>query len=141
MIQDAPARKGLQREGKGMRLCMIALESYAVLRAALRDTSADHLEFTNMVEIIGLVAAILTTLSFLPQTLMVMRSGQTSGISLTMYAMFTTGVAGWLVYGILQASLPIILANAVTLMFATIILLLKVRSVVKSRPRGLPAIV
>lgn len=124
-----------------MRLCMIVLVGYAKLRVVPCDTRARYLEFTNMVDIIGLVAAILTTLSFLPQTLMVVRSGQTSGISLTMYAMFTTGVAGWLIYGILQASLPIILANAITLLFATIILLLKIRSVVKSRPRGLPAIV
>lgn len=120
---------------------MIVLVGYAKLRVVPCDTRARYLEFINMVDIIGLVAAILTTLSFLPQTLMVVRSGQTSGISLTMYAMFTTGVAGWLIYGILQASLPIILANAITLLFATIILLLKIRSVVKSRPRGLPAIV
>ena len=91
-----------------------------------------------MVEFIGLAAAILTTASFLPQTLMVLRSGETKGISLTMYAMFTTGVAGWLAYGVMQGSLPIILANAITLLLATIILMLKVRAVAKSRAHGLP---
>ena len=92
-----------------------------------------------MVEFIGLSAAFLTTLSFLPQTLMVLRSGETAGISLLMYAMFTIGVASWLAYGLMQASLPIILANAVTLVLAAIILSMKIRAVVKNRPNALPA--
>lgn len=92
-----------------------------------------------MADFIGLVAAFLTTLSFLPQTLMVLRSGQTAGISLTMYAMFTIGVAGWLIYGLMQASVPIVLANAVTLLLASVILSMKVRAVVKTHPRALPA--
>ena len=92
-----------------------------------------------MIDLIGLVAACLTTISFLPQTLLVLRSGETSGISLTMYAMFTAGVAGWLTYGLLQASLPIILANAVTLVFAATILTMKVLAVRKSRLSALPA--
>lgn len=92
-----------------------------------------------MTELIGLVAACLTTISFLPQAVMVLRSGETSGISLTMYAMFTVGVAGWLIFGLLQNSLPIILANAVTLVLAAIILSMKVRAVLKNRSRALPA--
>nr|WP_070960825.1 SemiSWEET transporter [Hyphomonas sp. Mor2] len=94
-----------------------------------------------MADFIGLVAAFLTTLSFLPQTLMVLRSGQTAGISLTMYAMFTIGVAGWLAYGVMQASVPIVLANAVTLLLASIILAMKIRAVTKTGPRALPAAV
>ncbi|MEL6827640.1 MAG: PQ-loop domain-containing transporter, partial [Pseudomonadota bacterium] len=57
-----------------------------------------------MTDFIGLVAAMLTTISFLPQTFMVLRTGRTDGISLCMYALFTTGVAGWLVYGVLVGS-------------------------------------
>lgn len=94
-----------------------------------------------MADFIGLSAALLTTLSFLPQTLMVLRSGETAGISLLMYAMFTIGVAGWLAYGVMQASLPIVLANAVTLVLAAIILSMKVRAVLKSAARALPATV
>lgn len=86
-----------------------------------------------MTETIGMIAAILTTLSFLPQAILVLRTGQTEGISLTMYSMFTTGVAGWLVYGVLSGSLPVIVANAVTLALAALILGLKVRAVVASR--------
>lgn len=92
-----------------------------------------------MTELIGLVAAVLTTVSFLPQTLLVLRSGRTDGISLCMYALFTTGVAGWLIYGLMVGSLPVILANAITLALAATILMLKVRAVLQSLKQELPA--
>ncbi|MEL7112092.1 MAG: SemiSWEET transporter [Pseudomonadota bacterium] len=92
-----------------------------------------------MTDMIGLVAAMLTTISFLPQTLLVLRTGRTDGISLCMYALFTTGVAGWLLYGCLMESLPIILANAITLALAATILALKVRAVWDSSRTPLPA--
>jgi len=92
-----------------------------------------------MTDIIGLIAAMLTTISFLPQTLMVIRTGRTDGISLCMYALFTSGVAGWLIYGLLVGSTPVILANAVTLAFAATILALKIRAVTRTERRQLPA--
>lgn len=91
-----------------------------------------------MTDIIGLVAAMLTTISFLPQTLLVLRTGRTDGISLTMYALFTAGVAGWLLYGLLVGSLPVIVANAITLALAATILGLKMRSVLEGTVRPLP---
>ncbi|MEO1552589.1 MAG: SemiSWEET transporter [Pseudomonadota bacterium] len=97
------------------------------------------LEFPEMTDMIGLVAAMLTTISFLPQTLMVLRTGRTDGISLCMYALFTTGVAGWLAYGLLVGSLPVILANAITLAFAATILVLKLRAVLTMQGQRLPA--
>ena len=123
-----------------MHFRIIGLASYAKRGAVAYDKRACDLELSQMVDLIGLAAAFLTTLSFLPQTLMVLRSGETSGISLSMYAMFTVGVAGWLTYGVLQASVPIILANAITFLLAAVILLLKARAVVKSRRRALPAV-
>lgn len=92
-----------------------------------------------MTDMIGLVAAMLTTISFLPQTLMVLRTGRTDGISLCMYALFTTGVAAWLAYGVLVGSLPVILANAVTLALAATILMLKLRDVLAIHRQRLPA--
>lgn len=92
-----------------------------------------------MTDMIGLVAAMLTTISFLPQTLLVLRTGRTDGISLCMYALFTTGVAGWLAYGVLVGSVPIILANAVTLALAATILMLKLRAVLATHRQRLPA--
>ena len=67
-----------------------------------------------MADTIGSIAAILTTLSFLPQAIMVLRTRNTDSLSLTMYAMFTTGVALWLAYGILAGAMPVILANLVS---------------------------
>ena len=83
-----------------------------------------------MTELIGLLAALLTTVSFLPQAILTCRTGNTDGISLSMYLLFTAGVAGWLIYGLLTLSVPVIAANAVTLMIASVILGMKVRSVV-----------
>ncbi|MFN7642196.1 MAG: SemiSWEET family sugar transporter [Burkholderiales bacterium] len=73
-------------------------------------------------ELVGYVAATLTTLSFVPQALLTLRSGSTEGVSLRMYALFTTGVALWLLYGVLTGAWPVILANAVTLGLASLIL-------------------
>lgn len=78
-------------------------------------------------EWIGYVAATLTTLSFLPQALKTIRSRDTSGISLWMYAMFTVGIAFWLAYGIVLDSWPMILSNVVTFFLAATILVLKLR--------------
>jgi MtN3 and saliva related transmembrane protein len=79
------------------------------------------------VEWFGYVAAFLTTFSFLPQALMIIRSRNTSGISRGMYLMFTVGVGFWLAYGIAILSWPMILANTVTLTLAATILFLKLR--------------
>jgi MtN3 and saliva related transmembrane protein len=76
-------------------------------------------------DLIGYLAASLTTLSFLPQTLLTLRTRDVSGISLGMYGAFTAGVALWLAYGLLLGQWPIIVANAVTLALASVILVLK----------------
>jgi MtN3 and saliva related transmembrane protein len=86
-----------------------------------------------MTELIGMIAAVLTTLSFVPQAVHILRTGQTEGISLIMYALFTTGISVWLAYGILLGALPIILSNAVTLVLAATILVLKIRAVLQAR--------
>jgi MtN3 and saliva related transmembrane protein len=76
---------------------------------------------------IGGIAAALTTCSFIPQVWRVWQTRHTKDISLGMYALFTAGVALWLVYGILLGSWPIILANSITLLLAGTVLLMKLR--------------
>jgi MtN3 and saliva related transmembrane protein len=78
-------------------------------------------------EIIGYLAAFGTTISFLPQAIKTIQTKNTSGISLPMYALFTFGTLLWLTYGVMSGSLPVAIANAVTLIFASIILAYKVR--------------
>ena len=81
----------------------------------------------NIPRIVGLVAATLTTLAFIPQVWRTLRTRDTRGISLGMYAAYTVGIALWLVYGLLLHDLPITLANSVTLLLAAIMLAFKLR--------------
>ena len=76
---------------------------------------------------IGSVAAVCTTISFLPQLLRVWQRKSARDISLSMFLLFSFGVACWLVYGLGIGSAPIIAANAVTLALALAILALKLR--------------
>ena len=78
-------------------------------------------------EWLGFAAAALTTASFIPQAVMTIRTRDTRGISRGMYIIFTVGVALWLAYGISIDSLPMILANTVTLALAVTILVFKLR--------------
>jgi MtN3 and saliva related transmembrane protein len=75
----------------------------------------------------GYVAAVLTTLAFVPQALKTIRSRDTHSISLGMYVVFTIGLAFWLAYGIVLQSWPMILSNTVTLGLSSTILALKLR--------------
>lgn len=81
----------------------------------------------EIINLVGYPAAILTTIAFVPQAWKSWRTRDLSGISLPMYALFTLGVAFWLVYGILLGSLPIILGNGITLALASVVLVLKMR--------------
>ncbi len=76
---------------------------------------------------IGIAAATLTTTAFAPQAVRAWRTRSTGDVSLAMFLMLVTGVALWLTYGILLADLPLILANAVTLVLAGAILVAKIR--------------
>ena len=72
----------------------------------------------NYITALGLLAATLTTLAFLPQVIKTWRSKSAKDLSLGTFSMFCTGVLLWLIYGLLIDDLPIILANAVTLLLA-----------------------
>ncbi|GAB2665060.1 SemiSWEET transporter [Vibrio panuliri] len=83
--------------------------------------------------VLGYVAAFCTTCSFVPQVFHILKTGDTKSISLAMYSCFVFGVFLWLVYGIAMQDWPIIVANAITLMLASMILLLKVRDVARAK--------
>jgi len=78
-------------------------------------------------DIVGYLAAILTTASFIPQALHTFQTKDVSGISLGMYSSFTVGVSLWLVYGVLLQAWPIVIANTITLSMAGAILTMKLR--------------
>ena len=79
----------------------------------------------SLADAVGSAAAVLTTLSFLPQALHTFRTRDVSGISLVMYSALTLGVALWLVYGWLLGSWPIVIANAITVLLALAIVAMK----------------
>ena len=81
---------------------------------------------TSVADWLGVLAATLTTASFVPQAWLTFRSRNVSGISLGMYSVFTLGVALWLGYGIALGAWPIIVANAITLLLAASILAMKI---------------
>jgi len=77
--------------------------------------------------VIGLLAAVCTTIAFLPQAVKSLKTKQTKDISLPMYIIFTAGVLLWLVYGIIISDIPLILANGITFILAGMILALKIK--------------
>ncbi len=81
----------------------------------------------SLIDLIGFVAAVLTTASFVPQAWHTFRTRDVRGISLGMYSAFTAGVACWLVYGLLLGAWPIVIANCITLALAATILAMKLR--------------
>ena len=93
-----------------------------------------------LTEWIGFSAASLTTASFVPQAWLTFRTRDVRGISLGMYSVFTTGVALWLAYGLLLQAWPVVVANAITLVLALSILVMKLRyggtPAVVADPRG-----
>ncbi|MGL4619844.1 SemiSWEET transporter [Chroococcidiopsis sp.] len=81
----------------------------------------------DLITILGLVAGSLTTIAFIPQLMKTWRSHSAQDVSFIMLVIFSTGVFLWLIYDIYLQALPIILANALTLIFNPIVVGLKIR--------------
>lgn len=81
----------------------------------------------TLTDLIGYLAAMLTTISFVPQVLHTWRARRAHGISLGMISLFSLGVALWLAYGILVRAWPVIVANGITLLLALFLLGMKLR--------------
>jgi MtN3 and saliva related transmembrane protein len=85
--------------------------------------------------VIGLVAAFCTTVSYYPQLRKCWQTRTAGDLSLTMFSTLATGVALWIVYGVLQSDSVIIIANVVSLCFIGGILFVKVREEREARTR------
>jgi MtN3 and saliva related transmembrane protein len=79
------------------------------------------------IDLIGYIAASLTTVAFVPQAWLSWKQKKAEGVSLAMYLIFFAGLIGWLSYGICIGSGPIIVSNIVTLSLAGFILTMKIR--------------
>lgn len=78
-------------------------------------------------DMLGFVAAICTTVAFVPQVLLVWRRRSGEGVSTGMYAILTLGIVLWLCYGLMTNAWPVIIANGVTLLLVVSVLAMKWR--------------
>ena len=79
------------------------------------------------IEIIGMLAAVLTTLGFVPQVVKMIKTKDVSSISLSMYLVLISGVLLWLIYGIYLKSPAIIFANTISMVLQLWIIILKLK--------------
>jgi len=80
-----------------------------------------------LVDVVGVAAGLCSMASFIPQIRKIWRARDASGVSLRMFAVTCTAFALWTIFGALQASWPIMLSNAVCLVLAGAIVLLRLR--------------
>jgi MtN3 and saliva related transmembrane protein len=78
-------------------------------------------------DIIGFLAGALTTLALAPQAIKSWKTKHTKDVSLGWITILTLGIFLWLVYGLLINSLPIIIANGLTLILSLTVLILKIK--------------
>jgi MtN3 and saliva related transmembrane protein len=82
---------------------------------------------SQFINVLGLIAGTLTTIAFLPQLLKTWKSKSAQDVSLVMMITFSVGIFLWIIYGFAIGAMPIIVCNAVTLVLALMILVLKIR--------------
>ena len=82
---------------------------------------------STVATVIGLAAAICTTAANLPQLKKAWTTGQTDDISVKMLLLLACGLGLWVVYGVLQKDIIIILANGVSLALLAGLMYLKLR--------------
>lgn len=81
-----------------------------------------------MITVLGIIAGICTSISFIPQAIQTIRTKNTEGISLVTYILFFAGVFSWIVYGALKKDVAVLVTNVVTLVPCVVILWLKLKS-------------
>lgn len=79
----------------------------------------------SFINILGIIAAIFTTSSLIPQLIQIIKTKSTKGVSFSMFALFLGGLFFWLIYGILIKSFPIIISNVTSMIIDIIILVYK----------------
>ena len=87
----------------------------------------------NFIEIIGLLAAFLTTTAFFPQVIKTIKTRSTGDLSLPMYSLMLAGTLSWLIYGLMKGDLPITLANAISSLASFVIFYYKIKEVRAAR--------
>jgi len=78
--------------------------------------------------VIGSLAGLFCTISFLPQVIKVYKTGDTKALSGITFLLFSVGVFLWLIYGLMTEQIPVILPNAVIFLLSTSILVMKIKT-------------
>ncbi|QRG78416.1 SemiSWEET transporter [Citrobacter sp. R56] len=89
----------------------------------------------DYINIIGFIGGGCTTISFIPQVVLVLKTKSTKDISLMMYSIFVFGISLWLLYGILSGALPVVIPNLITFVLAGSILFMKVKNEIIQKNR------
>lgn len=89
----------------------------------------------DYINIIGFIGGGCTTISFIPQVALVLKTKSTKDISLMMYSVFVFGISLWLLYGILSDALPVIIPNLITFVLAGSILFMKIKNEIIQKNR------
>lgn len=78
-------------------------------------------------EMLGFIAGIITTGSFVPQAYKVYKTKETADLSAGMYVFFICGLILWIIYGVRMQAISIILANSVSILLSLFILIMKLK--------------
>ncbi len=89
----------------------------------------------SAVEIVGFSASLLSVLNQFPQAIKVLKSKDTHSISLMMYCIVVVAITLWLVYGIMLNDLPLITANALSLIPIVYIFIIKLTNTIKGKDK------
>ncbi|HEY5125592.1 MAG TPA: SemiSWEET transporter [Ignavibacteria bacterium] len=81
----------------------------------------------NIILIIGLIAASLTTFAFLPQSIKAIKTKHTKDLSIHTLLMLVSGIGLWLIYGILISNIPLIASNGISFVLMATMLYLKIK--------------
>ncbi|MEL6718949.1 MAG: SemiSWEET transporter [Bacteroidota bacterium] len=82
---------------------------------------------------IGIIAAVLTTLAFVPQAYKTIKTQETENLSLPTFTMILVGTILWCIHGTTINDYPLIFANAITAFLSGIIVFLKIRAMVMEK--------
>jgi MtN3 and saliva related transmembrane protein len=78
-------------------------------------------------QILGLAAGTITSVTFLPQVMHVWKTKSAKDLSLTMLLLLMLGVIMWLTYGILAKDTAIIYTNSMVLIMSIVLLVFKLK--------------
>jgi len=95
----------------------------------------------TLISIIGVLAAVVSTINQLPQAFKTIRSKDTHSLSLWMYIMVWIATSLWLLYGILLNDFPLILSNSISILPISYILWTKIRNTINGKDKEVEALI